>query len=121
VPLLFAAAPQSIRSRLAELLANWQAPGKSVTVQGFLDFARKFIEEAMKLVAGLNIDGKTKKEIVLEIAGALFDRFAPMIVIALPWYLKPLAYFFREGAKEQFLGLVSLLIENLWVEKFKPV
>ena len=110
--------PSSIRSQLESLLASWQVKQvDGFTVPEFIEFSREFIAAAMAIVNGL-ADDKAKKALVLEVAGALFDYFAPVIIIALPWYLKWLAIFFREGAKEQFLAAIVLLIETIYQEKF---
>jgi len=112
------AVPSSIRSQLESLLASWKAKQiDGITVPEFIDLSREFIASAMSIVNGL-ADDATKKQLVLEVAGALFDAFAPVILIALPWYLKWLAFFFRDGAREQFLSAVTLLIETIYQAKF---
>lgn len=122
MPTLFArfanTVPSAIRTKLETLLSSWKKKAADgLTVSEFVDFAYEFVEEAMKIVDGLSSDA-AKKALVLEAAGLLFDYFAPVILIALPWYLKFLAFFFRAGAKEQFLAAITLLIETIYQAKF---
>jgi hypothetical protein len=126
VPTLFArfsrsAVPGDVRLQLESLLASWKAKRADgrFSVFEFIDFSREFVGSAMYVVKGLN-DDAVKKALVLEAAGLLYDHFAPVILVALPWYLKWLAFLFQAGAKEQFLNAVTVLIEVIYNADFKP-
>jgi len=112
----------TIKNRLTTLLTSWKPTGggKSFTLSAFIDFARTAIEQAMDIVAPLT-DGATKKALVLDFAGKLFDAFAPLIMSRLPAWLRWLAFLFGgEDLRDEFLSAVTVLIEVIFVEKFKP-
>lgn len=118
----FTNVPRSIRDRLNYLIADWTAKRADgvTSVQELFDFTRKAIDEAMAIVEEL-ADGKLKKALVLEVAGALFDFFEPKLWSFLPVWLIWIRFFVPSDARDRFLTAVSNWIETLWVEKYKPL
>lgn len=114
--------PPHIKSALERLAADWAAKkldGK-VTVREFLAFIASGLDEAMTIVVPLP-DGKTKKTVVLEFAGYLYDVFEPFILVKFGW----LAWLFMliggsNGMKDEFLQLVDLAIELFYNANIKP-
>lgn len=114
-----------VRSKLRELVSDWgtkKTTGtRAMSLSSFIEFSRKFVKEAMKVVSGL-IDNAEKKALVLEYAGKLYDVFEPLIKVRYP-YLNWLFILIggSNGMKDEFLQAVTLLIEIIYVEEFKPV
>lgn len=109
----------TVKSRLSGLLDEWkETAGKTFTLIGFIDFAKKAVEQAMLIVNPLT-DGAQKKALVLDFAGKLFDFFAPYIKSTswLGWLWRLLG---DDTMKQTFLAAVSALVEVIFVEKFKP-
>jgi hypothetical protein len=109
-----------IRNELVALGKSWQAKqlDGTFTVSEFFDFSREAIQRAMTIVAPIK-DGPTKKKMVLEWAGTLFDFFAPFIKSRFPW-LAWFAWLFGEDLRDEYLALVSLWIEVVYRDEFKP-
>lgn len=110
-----------VKQRLNNLLAQWKGvTSKGFSLSGFIDFARKFVEEAMAIVVPLS-DPAQKKALVLEFAGKLFDAYSPLIMSRLPIWMRWLAFLIGgEDLRDEFLSAVTVLIEVIFVEKFKP-
>jgi hypothetical protein len=119
MPSLFSAASINVRDQLLQLLDAWKelrSDGK-FTVLEFVDFSRKAIQSAMAIVDGLK-DNATKKALVMEFAGLLFDAFAPLIIGRWPFLVWVLAFFGgADVVKLRYLEMVSLLIEALVARK----
>ena len=112
---LFSAVSGNVRDQLLALLADWTAKraDQQFTFLEFMDFSRKAIQAAMEIVNGLG-DNATKKALVLEFAGLLFDFFGPVIVGRWSWIGWLVVLFGgADKVKEQYLLAVSLLIEAL--------
>ena len=111
----------TVKTRLSDLLADWKGRTLKVrSLSGFIDFARKAIKEAMAAVMPL-MDGPQKKQLVLDFAGKLFDAYSPLILSRLPAWLRWLAFLFGgEDLRDEFLSAVTVLIEVIFAENFKP-
>ena len=116
-----------VRNKLHDLVYDWKlnktsiSTPRAMSLSSFIEFSRQFVKEAMKIVSGL-INNAEKKALVLEYAGKLFDIFEPLIKVRYP-YLNWLFILLggTNGLKDEFLQAITLLIEIIYVEEFKPV
>jgi hypothetical protein len=121
VPTLLDSAKQALQA----VVNKWKAirlDGK-VTFSEFIEFSRAGVKELMTVIAPFALDGKTKKQLVLEFAGQLYDFFAPLIIARLathPW-LFWMAWFFTEDRRDEFLTAVTIIIQQIFGDEFQSV
>lgn len=115
-----------IKQQVSELVRFTVETAKDGLTWGeLLILQKRFTESAMSIAALANLSGEQKKAFVLEAVGMLFDALAGRVsLLVLPWWLSWIVWLagpaIRPILRQVFIAAAATLIEQLFVEKFKP-